>query len=103
MNTDHSATLAHYTEQAALAGDAHHLAVLIRRHPSYSAQELAVLITALSAHAAHMANVGLNNFDVVCESLDKAADLADESYLNPELVPFGEATESDFGAFKDAQ
>lgn len=76
-----SAALAHYTDQATLAGDATHVASLIRRHPSYSAQELATLISALACHAAHMDGVGLYRFDEVSELLDKAHDLAADAYM----------------------
>jgi hypothetical protein len=74
-------TLTHYTQQAALAGSATHVAALIRKYPSYSAQELAELISAIAAHAAHMDTVGLYRFDEVSALLDNAADIAEDSYL----------------------
>lgn len=76
-----NAALQHYTEQATLAGDATHLAALISRHPSYSAQELGTIIAAVARHAAHMDRIGLHRFDEVSALLDEAADLANDSYM----------------------
>lgn len=81
IGRSHVAALAHYTEQATLSGDATHLAALISRHPSYSAQELAALICAIAGHAADMERVGVHRFDEVSALLDKAADLANDSYM----------------------
>lgn len=79
---DKAALLAHYRAQAELAGDATHLAALISRHPSYSADELAKLITAVAAHAAHLVKCGVPGMDRVSELLDDAADIAEGAYVS---------------------
>lgn len=78
-------TLAHYTAQAALAGDAAHVANLIR-HARYTAQDLALLISALCVHAAHLDKEGMDRFGEVSALLDDAADIAEDSYFVPELA-----------------
>lgn len=81
---DHGAALVHYTREAALCDPAS-LAAHISRWPSFSAQELAALITALGSHAASMERIGLDRFAEVSELLDNAASIADESYFRREL------------------
>lgn len=79
---DKAALLAHYRAQAELAGDATHLAALISRHPSYSADELAKLITAVAAHAAHLVKCGVSGMEEVSALLDSAADIAEGAYVS---------------------
>lgn len=68
------------------AADGHQHAELIRKHPSYSAQELADIISAVASHAAHLDRVGLDRFGEVSDLMDRAADIAEDSFYNPELA-----------------
>jgi membrane-bound lytic murein transglycosylase len=81
-------TLTHYTEQATLAGSAEHVAALIR-NARYTAQDVATLISALATHAARLEAVGMAGFDKVSELMDKAADLAEDAYFEPEFAHAG--------------